>query len=276
MDVITKREVIVEQSPFPHVIVDGFLSEEMHDAICAVFEDVLARETSETVRPSMLSRFPGYDAYCWVFDPTSPPPLDFFYSRKWLNYFAELFKVSLSDEVVVEFHHHEVGSKEDVWHDDFNFAYFLESDRLPNGVNPWHYQCNYMDATAAPLLAAPALERVRGVAFIYYFGREPYQTGSGGETGLGVTNGETGEVSLFQAVEPIPNRLLAFEISPESQHKFMTNTARERNTIIGWFHVTLEETLRRHQIYPRRWTQGDIAGGKRSPEGLPLDQIIYA
>ena len=276
MDVISGPEAVVQKTPFPHVIIDGFFTEEMHEAICSAYETVLAKGTSETVRPSMLSRFPGYDAYCWVFDPQTGPPLDFFYSREWLNYFADLFSVPLSDDVVVEFHHHLIGSKEDAWHDDFNFAYFVERDRLPNGVNPWYFQCNYMDATASTLPAAPALERVRGVAFIYYFGREPYQTGSGGETGLGVTNCETGEVSLFQAVEPVPNRLLAFEISQQSHHKFMTNTGRERNTIIGWFHVTLEETLRRHQIYPRRWTQGDIAGGKRSPEGLPLDEIIYA
>lgn len=276
MDVINRREAVVEKFPFPHVVLDGFFTDAFHEAICAAFEKLRAGGTSETFRPSMLSKFPGYDAYCWVFDPNASYPLDIFYSRQLRDYFAELFDIPLTDELVVEFHHHEVGSREDAWHDDFNFAYFVESGRLKQGLNPWYFQCNYMDASAPllPVAAAP-LERVRAVAFIYYFGRDEYHAGSGGETGLGITDDETGEVSLLRAVEPVPNRLLAFEISLQSHHKFMTNFSAERNTIIGWYHVTIEETLRRHRTYPHRWARGDIAGGKRSPEGYPLDEVIY-
>ncbi len=275
MDVINLPDAVVERSPFPHVIVDGFFSDEMHAAICAAFKNVRASGTSEIVSPLMLSRFPGYDAYCWVFNPEIGPPLDFFYSREWRNYFARLFDIELTDDVVVEFHHHETGSKEDAWHDDFNFGYFVDDQRRQDRLNPWYFQCNYMDAKASALPDdVVVLERVRSIAFIYYFGGEPYQKGSGGETGLGSADSATGEVSLFHAVEPVPNRLLAFEISPRSQHKFMTNRA-ERNTVIGWFHATVEDHWKRHQIYPRGWTAGDIAGGKRSPEGLPIDEVIY-
>lgn len=276
MDVIKHKSVAVETFPFPHVVLDNFFTDEVHDAICAAYEKLLSEGTSETCRPSILSRFPGYDAYCWVFDPNAGYPLDLFYSRDWINYFAELFSLPLTDEVVMEFHHHEVGSKEDAWHDDFNFAYFAENGRLENGVNPWYFQCNYMDASASRQLdESSTLERVRAVAFIYYFGRDAYIADSGGETGLGMTDDETGEVAMFRAVEPLPNRLLAFEISVQSHHKFMTNIRAERNTIIGWFHMTFEEALRRHRTYPHRWARGDIAGGKRSPEGFPIDEVIY-
>ena len=276
MDFIRRREAVVETFPFPHVVLDGFFTDAAHDDICAAFEKLLAGGVSESFTPSVLSRFPGYDAYCWVFDPQVGHPLDMFYSRAWLGYFAALFALPLSDEMVVEFHHHKAGSREDVWHDDFNFANFTESGRLENGVNPWYFQCNYMDAAAPQPPGAPApLERVRAISFIYYFGRDEHRAGDGGETGLGVVDDETGEVSLFRAVEPVPNRLLAFEISHQSHHKFMTNREAERNTVIGWFHATLEETLRRHQTHPRRWTKGDIAGGKRSPEGLPIEEVIY-
>src|SRR5215207_8073324 len=214
MDVISRRGATVETFPFPHVILDGFFADSVHDAICAAFEKLLADGTSETFMPPVLSRFPGYDAYCWVFDPQAGYPLDIFYSRAWLNYFAELFNLPLTDDVVIEFHHHKVGSREDVWHDDFNRGHFLEDGRLENGVNPWYFQCNYMDA-AAYLVPADAvtLERVRAISFIYYFGRGEYVAGLGGETGLGIADDGTGEISLFRAVAPVPNRLLAFEIS---------------------------------------------------------------
>jgi hypothetical protein len=276
MDFISRRAAVVETFPFPHIVLDGFFTDAVHDEICAAFENLLAEGTSEVFTPAALSRFPGYDAYCWVFDPQVSRPLDIFYSRAWLSYIAGLFDLPLTDEMVVEFHHHKAGSGEDVWHDDFNFASFTEGGRLESGVNPWYFQCNYMEAAAPQPPGADALlERVRAVAFIYYFGRERYHAGAGGETGLGFADGETGGVSLFRAVEPVPNRLLAFEVSHRSHHKFMTNREAERNTVIGWFHTTLEDTVRRHQSQPRRWTKGDIAGGKRSPEGLPIEEVIY-
>lgn len=277
MDFINRRDAAVETLPFPHVVIDGFFADAVHEAICAAFENLLAEGISDDFTTSVFSRFPGYDAYCWVFDPRVGRPLDIFYSREWLDYFAGLFDLPLTDEVVAEFHHHKVGSREDVWHDDFNFGSFTEAGRLESGINPWHFQCNYMEEVAAlQLPGAPALlERVRAVAFIYYFGRDAHRAGSGGETGLGTADVETGEVSLFRAVEPVPNRLLAFEVSHRSHHKFMTNREAERNTVIGWFHATLEDTVRRHQCLPRRWTKGDIAGGRRSPEGLPIEEVIY-
>lgn len=276
MGFIRRQQAVVESFPFRHVVLDDFLTDAVHDAVCAAFEKLLAEGTSETFTPSILSRFPGYDAYCWVFDPQASYPLNIFYSREWLSYFAGLFELLLTDEVVVEFHHHKVGSREDAWHDDFNRASFMESGRLANGVNPWYFQCNYMDGSPSRLAdATPLLERVRAISFIYYFGRDEYRRGAGGETGLGIADTEAGGVRLFRAVEPLPNRLLAFEISDRSHHKFMTNRAAERNTIIGWFHATPEENLRRHQTSARGWTKGDIAGGKRSPEGYPLDEVIY-
>lgn len=274
MDVIRPRDATAESYPFPHVVLDDFFPASVHEEICAAYERVLAEGTSETFVPRLLSRFPGYDAYCWVFDPKVGHPLDIFYGRDLKSYFEGLFGLSLTDEVVVEFHHHRVGSKEDAWHDDFNLGYFTDEARLENGINPWHFQCNYMDAARAPG-EPPRLERVRAVAFIYYFGREEYRAGIGGETGLGVADDETGTVSIFRAVEPVPNRLLSFEISLRSHHKFMTNRVAERNSIIGWFHVTAEDSLRRHNVSPHRWSKGDIAGGKRSPEGFPLDEVIY-
>lgn len=276
MDVIRRRDATAESHPFPHVVLDDFFTDAVHEAICAAFDNRLSEGTSESFTPSFLSRFPGYDAYCWVFDPQVSSPLDIFYSREWLDYFAGLFDIPLTDEVVVEFHHHKVGSREDAWHDDFNFASFTEGGRLESGVNPWYFQCNYMETAASQAEGAVALlERVRAVAFIYYFGREEHRAGGGGETGLGLREAEAGEVSLFRAVEPVPNRLLAFEISEQSHHKFMTNRETERNTIIGWFHTSLDETVRRHRRQPHRWTKGDIAGGKRSPEGLPIEEVIY-
>lgn len=276
MDVIQNKSKRIDAFPYRHIVLDDFFRDDVHAEISEAFEALLSQGTSEVFCRSRLSMFPGYDAYCWVFEPEVQFPLDIFYSSEWRDHWKSVFGIPLTGEVVVEFHHHRPGSKEDIWHDDFNHAYFLERARLANGINPWNFQCNYMDPAVSQLPDdAEVLERDRAVAFIYYFGRDAYQPGDGGHTGIGAYDPACREVQLWRAVEPQPNRLLAFEISDRSHHKFLTNHRRVRNTIIGWFHTTRDYTLARHGYEAKVWSKGDIAGGKRSPEGVPLDQVVY-
>lgn len=276
MKVIHNRSTRLESHPYRHLVLDDFLRDDVHDEICGAFEALMSKGKSDSFRPSRLSPFPGYDACCWVFEPEVGFPLDIFYSAGWRDHWRATFGLPLTDEVVVEFHHHTPRSKEDAWHDDFNRAYFLEQGRLPSGINPWYFQCNYMDPTASRLPeGAKVLERVRAVTFIYYFGRQPYRPGDGGQTGIGADDPVSGEVKLVHAVEPRPNRLLAFEISDRSHHKFMTNHRRDRNTVIGWFHTTPTDAAGLHGNDAKGWSKGDVAGGKRSAEGLPLDEVLY-
>ena len=47
-------------------------------------------------------------------------------------------------------------------------------------------------------------------------------------------------------VEPLNNRLLAFEISPKSWHAFASNIKNHRNALVMWFHSTPDYMLKRY------------------------------
>ncbi len=261
----------VLNSPYPHVVLDDFFHIEQHDRICEYFKKLEAEGKHEEFNPAYLSRFPGYDAYCWVFEPDVPEPLDVFYSKGLRNHFAQMFDVALSEEVVTEFHHHEVGSKSDCWHNDYNLAYFAEKENSEAEMNPWYFQTNYMGNLHN--IATSALERYRAMTLIYYFGDRDWKEGDGGETGIGLN--VKGEVMSYSKVAPHANRMLAFICSPFSYHRFLKNNRSVRNTVILWYHTEVEKGIKKYGEAPRGWSKGDLLGGKRAEDGTPLNEVIY-
>jgi hypothetical protein len=262
----SRRDVRVD--PFRHVIIDHALPPQHHQAICAAFSVLQRQGLSERFVTERLARFPGYDAYCWIFGSDAPAPLRLFVGSPLRDYCAQLFGLELSDEVVAEFHHHLPGSRSDSWHDDYNLAYFAPAAQ--HGMNPWHFQCNYMDGSGLP--AGQALTRYRALTLIYYFGADNWRPGMGGETELGAERGVSVECRV--AVAPRPNRLLVFECSPGSYHRFTSNIGFIRNSVILWYHGYGADALRRYGQAPRGWSAGDIAGGRRDDQGLPIDDYI--
>lgn len=263
------RQVIAV--PYPHMVLDDFFCLSRHTKICQYFEQLKARGIKEEFNPSYLSRFPGYDAYCWVLEPDVPDPLDVFYSRALRDHFSQIFNLSLSEEVVAEFHHHKVGSKGDCWHDDYNVAYFSPKESATAEMNPWYFQTNYMGGESN--YKGQVLRQSRALTLIYYFGDFNWQEEDGGETDIGKM--VEGELCSHTKVAPHANRLLAFPCSPLSYHRFLKNHRSIRNSIILWYHSDVESSTRRYGQAPRGWSEGDRLGGKRSEEGMPLDEVIY-
>lgn len=231
----------VEKVPFSHIHVQDFFTKEYYAALCQQFEDIKSPGVSEKMTIDRFSRFPGYDAYCWLFPPESTFPLNLFYSQEWRLYFGQLFDIPLTNDVVAEFHHHRVGSKTGFVHNDYNICCFKEN-YLSNGINPWYYQCSF-DPKSIREGDAGILQRMRSIAIIYYLNNEPWQEGDGGETGL-YTKADS--FSLIKAIPPVSNSILAFEIAPTSYHGFIENPVLERNSIIMWLHTEMDTQLARH------------------------------
>lgn len=242
---LTFQDIEISLAPFKHVRVPNFLKRETYDAFCEIFNAVLGRGLSESVRHAQFSLFGEYDAYYWMIPAEIREPLNLLYSLDWKDFFSELFDVPLTGDVVAEFHHHQPGSKNGTPHNDYNLCCFTD-ERLPNGINPWYYHCNY-NPERNDMTTGKVFARMRSVAIILYLNNEEWRNEDGGETALYYT-----DLNLDRAVlvPPINNTLLAFEVTPHSYHAFRQNVRSDRNSIIMWLHSSVEEKLARHGQTP--------------------------
>jgi hypothetical protein len=245
---IRNNKIEVRQEPFRHIIVDNFFDDATLTGIEASFEALKALGLSETHVLDRLARFPSYDAYCYVFPRDVPAPLNVFLSPEWKEFLSGVFGLECSNDVVAEYHHHKAGSKTGITHTDFIECFFANKP-APNGMNPWHYECDY---TGGNDPNAKLLTRVRAIAFLYYFGGPDWRPGDGGETTIG----------FHEKADPIRNRLFAFEISPRSFHNFVSNKRIDRNTVIGWLHFTKEDAVANFGSVVEQWARSEVNGEK--------------
>lgn len=244
---ISNRTTKVLTEPYPHVVLDNFFDSTTVAGIEAHFGAVKSLGLSDTFRADRLARFPSYDAYCYVFPRSVPAPLDIFLSRGWKDYLSGLFKLDVSDDIIAEYHHHKPESKGGVMHTDFIECFFTEN-QTPDKMNPWYFECDY---TGSNPPGVRIKSRVRAIAFLYYFGSPDWMAGDGGETEI-----------PGSMVEPIHNRLFAFEISPASLHRFVANKRLQRNTVIGWLHMTKEKAETHFGFSCEHWNPTDVNGQK--------------
>lgn len=238
---IQNHSVEVNQVPFNHIYAENFFTDAFHELLCQEFEKVMSQGLADQFSLASFSRFPGYDAYYWLLPPETGYPLNLFYSQEWKDHFSRLFGIPLTNDIVAEFHHHQVDSQDGFVHNDYNLCCFTEN-RLPNGMNPWYYTCNY-DPAQNDMTTGLVTSHMRSIALIYYFNNDPWLPGDGGETAL--FNSEQ-DLAAARLTPPISNSLLAFEVSPDSYHGFRQNFRSERNSLIMWFHTQTDVKLMRH------------------------------
>lgn len=270
--------------PFPHVVADNFFDEVDYATIVDHFTKVKRLGFGAPGDPDRLAKFPNYDCYYYVFPESdfvlnwnrcdvTLSPMYYFTSPRFRMELEIKFGLSLTRDVNCSYHHHPEGSPDGTIHSDYNVTYFADAPRPLDGINVWFHNSDYTGLTRKKQLAVTSDDvpkdasywltrepespretaRSRAAAYLYYFGKQP----KGGGTGIYSATGE-----LVEIVEPVPNRLLVFSISPTSFHRFLGNTCGERNTIIGWFHNTLEAAERRH--------------GTKRESFAPLDQSLNA
>jgi hypothetical protein len=235
--------------PFNYFYATDFFKQDYYELLAEEFEKVRAGGLVGYVDRDRLGKFPGYDAYCWLLPPTCGYPLNLFYTPEWIDYFARLFNVELTMDVVAEFHHHLAGSSSGFRHNDYNICCFTD-EPLPNQVNPWYFQCSY-DPNNNDMASGKIKGRMRTIAIIYYLNNAPWQPGDGGETGLYTTYNDAAPAV---AIPPISNSIMAFEISPVSWHAFITNVKSERNTIIMWLHADADRQIARYGVAPQAYS----------------------
>ncbi len=257
---IVRWPAALEGFPFPHAVMDGFLPAELFAALRRRLDELLGQGLSELPDRSRLAKMPGYDCYCWVFPPDLAAPADFFLRRGFQDRMAALFGVALTGEVSCQFNYHPPGARNGIWHTDYVVGYHREDGRRTDGVNVWHYGCNLL-GNNPELPGRPIVPRVRALTFLYYLGAESVgQPVDGGETAIGYDGPLSDETALFRAVEPVPNRLLAFECTPVSLHRMLGNRRTGRALMVGWLHTDPETARRRHGVDPGFWPEAATRG----------------
>ncbi len=250
--VIRNRDIIVREEPFRHIVVDDFFEPAFYSYLCKAFQNRLDLGLSETPQRGRFARQPNsYDAYLWVPNPRSGFPLNFFYTAEWDELISGIFALRSSKDTILSFHHHRPNSKDGWIHSDFSLCSFVE-DRLRNGINPWYHQCRYEDSTGDQ--QSGTFRRMRAVALIFYLLNDPQrQDGDGGETALYPVKDAKSPATV---IAPRNNRLFAFEINPNSFHRFLSNRNYQRNTIIQWLHQEPEVARERYpDALPVHWRQ---------------------
>ena len=221
-------------SPFPYVRATNVFAERTYQSIAAQYESLLGS--------GQFSRaIPGYDVSAFTVTNTTGGPLALFASRPWHDLLARLFGIDATGELNISLHHHAVGSQSGTPHNDLNPGWFIQGSHQdglvvydPNDGYDYRYGSTSPDI--------PTIERVRGVAVIFYLANP--MGGAGGETGL---YGSTSD-PIHRPVAVVPprnNSLVAFECTPSSFHGFMSNRRGVRNTLVMWLHRDKKEAVRR-------------------------------
>lgn len=233
-DVLTTRDLVVNQEPFPHIVADNVFKPEFYARIEQSFASVRGRGLSEEADASRFKPFLElkkkgkeweYDGYVYVPSPSKDAALASLYSLEWNLLFSRLFNQPTDWTTSVAFHHHPPGNRTGFIHNDYAPKLFSTRNMLPNAVI-------HTEQPAPGGADASVFRTMRVIALLIYLGNEPWQEGDGGGTGLYAGKG----MLPAMVVEPRRNRLLAFQISPKSFHAFQENKT-ERNSITQWFHM---------------------------------------
>jgi hypothetical protein len=258
-DILENRRWEFRSEPFPHVAAGSVFTEPFYQKLEAALYRILDRGVSDSPTADKLSRnIPGYDAYGLSLQDSSCAEFQVFQSWPWHNMLARLFHISATGHVNCGLHHHRPGSQDGWVHNDLNPAWFVAGVPREEIVLAQHELCSYTHGiTKSPDIKA--VEVVRAVAVIYYFGNGCWREDEGG-TGLY----KTWDQPVRQpdaVIAPVDNSILIFECTPFSFHSFIGGNRRARNSVIMWLHRPKDEVV-------RRW-------GEKSIRGWPGEDAIF-
>jgi len=243
------RKAQWEKSPVPHLIIDNFFTKKYAEELSSETDAILTKaEPSETRARDRFSRIGGYDAYSFHPEISLTGPFRVFYSREWYELFKNLSGFALDENIMSVLHHHKINSESGWVHNDYG-KFAFKNAPMSNLLNQWNFNSIYQGGGKhGNLIDIEHQESVsftrRSIALIYYMGKDTWREGDGGETAFFDASGKT----LVKRVEPINNRLLAFQISPLSYHAYQTNRIKLRNSVAQWFHEPMEVMDSRLQI----------------------------
>jgi len=231
------------RDPFRHFEAADVLDEEAYRSVATSFQKILdATDSGGPAEHRLAQSTSNYDARMLSLQGDLVHSFAPFLTEEWLRSLAALYELPFLARVDAALHSSPRNSRTGWVHTDFCSAWFDEGRKIFPGelLFPDRSRCNYFEGTAKTADAKP-VEYIRALTMIFYLCNNEWKAGDGGETGLYSTAKPTPE-SMKTLLPPINNRLLLFECSPHSYHRFIANPGRVRNSLILWLHSTVEST----------------------------------
>jgi hypothetical protein len=227
--------------PFRYILIDNFLPEAQNAALRDHFKRTLDAGMGEDGAHDKFRYRKVYDINLFWPQPSLDAPYSAFYSKSYFEMLRTLFRVPLSNDTIVMYHHHGASNNDDYIHNDFAEGHFMD-EPLPNGINPWHFQCTH----SAPPESEHTRTMARAMAGLYYLNNE-WKPGDGGETAFFRSHNPD---SLVRKIEPLNNRLVVFDVTPTSWHNYLKSSAPSRDSVAQWFFIPMDECRKRFPSTP--------------------------
>lgn len=219
----------IQAKPFPHAVLENLFDKNYYSKICDGFEQHQRRSEDR-------SKYSNYDAVIRPISHKDSSLFDPLFRREWLSLVCAAFQRSTTFEIDAATHSHPAGSRSGWIHNDYNPGWFAreaaQNELIFSDSEDCKYKGNYSEAH-------PYLCRMRYITMIYYLLNDEWVQGSGGETGIYGSAGQSVEKPDI-AVPPKNNTLLIFECRPDSFHSFVSSKIR-RNSITLWLHRPMAE-----------------------------------
>ncbi len=252
IDEINKDFIITEtgDKPFKYIILDNFLKEEVHREIKnemidipVDLNDLYKGELIAPIEGPMLVGYKGdwHDAYRMYPDPGFDMKMNMF-MRSDIAQFLQSFwpEKEFTNEILIDLHHHRQFSRDGFVHNDYDPSKFY-GDEIYHNMD---ISYEYAGSNACDMPHGNNRYSMKSLSWAYYIGYgekvNEYQA-PGGHTALFNPD----KLEPVKGVEPIENRLLMFEIGPNSYHASRTNNSLYRDVLFGWYHSEMNHIRER-------------------------------
>jgi hypothetical protein len=228
------------RDPFRHFQASEVLPNEQYRAIEAEFQRLLdVTEGRAQGGIQLIKSDRNYDARMLPITEQNMDRFHPFFSESWLSSLCGLVKIPYIPRIDAALHSSPQNSRSGWIHTDFCSGWFDESRYSGTGILfPDRTRCHYFEGTPRTAGAKPA-EYIRAATLIFYLCNDNWTQGDGGETGF-YGSGRESQNTQTLLVAPINNRLILFECSPHSYHRFVSNPGRVRNSLILWLHCEVQ------------------------------------
>jgi hypothetical protein len=230
-------------SPFPHMVIDNFLREDIYESIVELFPKYIERVAGRSAGVVGENKELFYNANIYsIKQEDCVKGYEFFIDPIYKQYMSDVFGIETNQHSSCSAHYHagsiESPSKNGWSHKDLSICSAIED---PSKEVKLITDCDYQDDTAS--LQPHTKKIARAIAMLYYLdNKDDVQEEDGGGTGL---FNSYDFKDLVKKALPKNNRLFVFEISPMSYHSFI-GANFNRSAIVQWFHTSPGNMLKKH------------------------------
>lgn len=222
--------------PYRHIVIDNLFSKEAYSSICEQIPILISQTVAYKDTPGATSNYAGYIKGIGS-DYENTLGIGNILSLELKNFLSDIFEVETNQYVASSAHWHGAPSESGFIHRDSNICSFLSSNKQISMSGG----CVYTDDSDRN---PHTVKTIRSIAMLYYANNpENIDDYIGGSTGI--YDGYQGK--LIKEVKALNNRLLVFEVCPNSYHAFI-GANFDRSALVQWYHCSPAYFIHRNLV----------------------------